>query len=140
MNKKIADIILSFFCFSFSGYILYVVKDVTGLEKIFPLVISIGLIVCGGVILFIRLKDHYEKETDNNKYKLIFIMISILIAYGFCLDKIGYIISTIILVISIMILLKNKNIKRIFAVSFGTVLLVFLLFSVALNVPLPTLF
>lgn len=105
----------------------------------FPRVVCILLFVVALILLIFSIKN---KNYSKNKYKNLNLKYSIItiiffIIYTFLIEILGYLTSTIIFMISIIFLLKNKSflINIIFSVVFSSI--IYLLFSKGFNVSLP---
>lgn len=105
----------------------------------FPRLICIILFLIALILLIFSIKNkNYSKiKNKNPNLKYSVIMIIFFIVYVFLIEKLGYLTSTIIFMISIIFLLKSKSllINIIFSVVFSSV--IYLLFSKGFNVSLP---
>ena len=90
----------------------------------FPFYIGVAGILISLVILVISFKDkdqeflsmEYIKSLD---FKTTLYFVAAMIFYGFTIRTLGFIISTMIFLAIGFVLLKEKNIKRIFLISVG---------------------
>ncbi|WP_314295559.1 tripartite tricarboxylate transporter TctB family protein [Fusobacterium periodonticum] len=105
----------------------------------FPRFICIILFLIALILLIFSIKNkNFSKIKDkssNLKYSVVTIILFII--YIFLIERLGYLTSTIMFMISIIFLLKSKSllINIIFSVVFSSV--IYLLFSKGFNVSLP---
>ncbi len=140
MKKKTIDIIVSIMGILFGIYICLGTKEVKGVESIFPYLIGAGVILTSIILLLVTFKQDNTQREEKKNLKLVGIMIICLIIYAFVIEYLGYLITTFMLCVSILLLLSEKrNIKRTIAVSLSISILVYALFSFVLKVPLPNI-
>jgi putative tricarboxylic transport membrane protein len=109
----------------------------TGLgPDFFPKVVSVILIVLSILIFISNGKDKKTEKNPNIKYTLI--TIGIFAVYIVLIGKIGYLVSTILFSFAIISLLKKDSIvlKVVYSIIFPVGL--YLLFTYAFKVSLPT--
>lgn len=140
MLDKIFSVVLCMICaivyYSASKFDMSYIGD-TGLgPDFFPKVISIILFVLGVLIFVSSGKDKKVEKNPNVKYTLI--TIGIFAVYIVLIGKIGYLVSTILFSFAIISLLKKNSIvlKVIYSIVFPVGL--YLLFTYAFKVSLPT--
>lgn len=105
---------------------------------LFPLIISIFLFILSISILASSLKENEkrkEKEKGDIKSLLIFGLICVL--YLLVLNFLGFVLSSILLLISLMILLGERRWWFIALVSIISTVVIYLLFAKYLSVMLP---
>ncbi len=133
------ELILSISMILFASFFYYLTFQLPERAMIYPLFVITLLMLLSMIQLFIA----YFKKTDQEstafkdiKWKqLLFVLITSGI-YVVLINIIGYLTSTFIYVLVILLGLKTS--KRLsIGVSVGFVLVLYLLFNLALNVPLP---
>lgn len=126
----------------FAGIAVFVIFDARSMrsESVFPTMVAAVLLACSvywmGEI-FIRRKKLINIEGLNIKKMLV--TLAALAVYVLVLRRLGYVISTLLLVGFIIRALGYKNYPVLVLCSILTVGAVFLLFKVLLGVPLPLL-
>lgn len=140
MLDKIFSIILCLISavvyYSASQFDMSYIGD-TGLgPDFFPKVVSVILIVLSILIFILNGKDKKTEKNPNIKYTLI--TIGIFAVYIVLIGKIGYLVSTILFSFAIISLLKKDSIvlKVVYSIIFPVGL--YLLFTYAFKVSLPT--
>ena len=111
-------------------------------SKSYPLFLSVFHVIIGIGIVLNSVK---EISSDNGSLKNLFnqirgplSVVSILIFWGVLINiGVGYFLTSIIAMPSILYMLGYHNIKKVIAGSIGIVGVVFLLFYVLFDVPLP---
>lgn len=142
MNKKdyFIELIMPIIMVIISIWVI-VASYSMGSEGVFPRLIAylllIGVAVTVGEILIKKQKVvHFE----NLHVVRVVILLAISFAYIILMDWIGYCLDTFLLCAATMLLLGYRSWWKIGLSSLATVVLVFILFKVILNVPLPLLF
>lgn len=104
----------------------------------FPKVIAIILFILSGMLFIGSIKNKDKKSIYNPNMKYTFMVIFAFAVYIFLIDRIGYLISTIIFAFVVITILKSKSkiLNIIFALIFPVAL--YLLFTYAFKVSLPT--
>lgn len=140
MLDKIFSVVLCMLCaivyYSASKFDMSYIGD-TGLgPDFFPKVISVILFVLGVLIFISSGKDKTVEKNPNVKYTLM--TIGIFAVYIVLIGKIGYLVSTILFSFAIISLLKKDSIvlKVVYSIIFPVGL--YLLFTYAFKVSLPT--
>lgn len=140
MLDKIFSVVLCMICaivyYSASKFDMSYIGD-TGLgPDFFPKVISVVLFILGVLIFISSGKDKKVEKNPNVKYTLT--TIGIFAIYIVLIGKIGYLVSTILFSFTIISLLKKNSIvlKVIYSIVFPVGL--YLLFTYAFKVSLPT--
>lgn len=112
-------------------------KSAATFPRICAWILLIGVAV---TVLQIIISKKKTTHFENLHWWKAFLLLGMIIVYTLLLPKIGYLIPTVVLCASIMILLRYRNWVVIAACSVGAVAVVFVLFKIALKVPLPMLF
>ncbi|MDU1911202.1 tripartite tricarboxylate transporter TctB family protein [Fusobacterium sp.] len=104
----------------------------------FPKIIAIILFILSGILFAGSIKNKDKKSIYNSNMRYTFMVIFAFAIYIFLIDRIGYLISTIIFAFVIITILKSKSkiLNIIFAIIFPAAL--YLLFTYAFKVSLPT--
>lgn len=114
----------------------------------------LGLYIINGITDYIETKKEWSKKADSkdsaksektssdilamlkeNKAVLLF---ATLILYVLGLDFLGFIITTFICCVIILLVMGERRIPMLIGMPIGLVVILFLIFKVGLNVPLPT--
>lgn len=103
----------------------------------FPKVIAIILFILSGMLFIGSLRNKNKKSIYNPNMKYTFMVIFAFAVYIFLIDRIGYLVSTIIFAFIVITILKSKSkiLNIIFAIAFPIAL--YLLFTYAFKVSLP---
>lgn len=103
----------------------------------FPKVIAIILFILSGMLFIGSLRNKNKKSIYNSNMKYTFMVIFAFAVYIFLIDRIGYLVSTIIFAFIVITILKSKSkiLNIIFAIAFPIAL--YLLFTYAFKVSLP---
>lgn len=105
---------------------------------LFPRFLSILIFIMNTLYLFNLLKEKDIKITKKDFVTKKFLTILFLsVIYVFLLSILGFVIATFLFLIISMKLLKAGSNKVIFIISFLTVLIIYVSFSMLLNVPIP---
>lgn len=104
----------------------------------FPKIISIILFILSAILFVGSIRNKDKKSIYNPNMKYTFMVIFAFAVYVFLIDRIGYLISTIIFAFVVITILKSKSkiLNIIFAIIFPVAL--YLLFTYAFKVSLPT--
>ncbi len=108
-------IVVSVLFYMFSGT-LKVMPGTPMSSGTYPRVLAVLLFCCAIIIMiqfFMRRKEHAEAEKGKVLDKNIFLVALLLFAFYFCLNYLGYIISTIILGILLSLFFQKKK-PRVF--------------------------
>lgn len=141
LNKnKVLELLASVIMLGIGIYIMILATGFRGNDKYFPLIIGGGITA---VALWIGIEDYFCVKScfDVSKINFTGILASIiaLILYIFLFRIIGYILSTYLLGTSIILGLRYKSIKGAFLWPAIMVAVIFVIFKVLLDVPLPTI-
>jgi putative tricarboxylic transport membrane protein len=124
--------------------------------NVFPLVVGIGLAVCGGMIAF-GIGRAYEKEAEADLAKIqistetgeddrshswwrglrVLVPPALLLFYVFAVDRIGFLPTAAAVVLTVSLAL-GARLRLAVPMAFGAPLFVNLVFSKLLRVPLPS--
>lgn len=130
MTKNVIGSIFFLIFSSFYFFNVFSIKQMPGGQfevmtpSTFPYYIGLSGIVISLVLLVLSLmaKDNdkislaYLKTLD---FKSIVLFIAVMIFYGFTIRTLGFIIATIIFLVLGFLILKERNLKRIFLISIG---------------------
>ena len=107
---------------------------------LFPKFLSLLTIILNSLYLLniIKEKVKLKKEKEEISIKKFYIMLIISILYIIFIRLIGFILSSLIFLIVSMKLLELKNNKKIILIAISTVFIIYVCFSIFLNVPMPT--
>lgn len=124
---------------------IYVLKAADSIKPksagTFPRMCAIFLLI-GVAVTVIQIIVSKKKTVhfENLQWWKALLLLAMVLAYTLLLPAVGYLIPTIVLCASIMVLLRYRNWKVICIVSVIAVAVIFVLFKVVLKVPLPMLF
>ena len=104
----------------------------------FPKVIAVILFILSAMLFVGSIKNKDKKSIYNPNMKYTFMVIFAFAVYICLIDRIGYLISTVIFAFVVITILKSKSkiLNIIFAIAFPIAL--YLLFTYAFKVSLPT--
>lgn len=104
----------------------------------FPKVIAVILFILSAMLFVGSIKNKDKKSIYNPNMKYTFMVIFAFAVYIFLIDRIGYLVSTVIFAFVVITILKSKSkiLNIIFAIVFPIAL--YLLFTYAFKVSLPT--
>jgi len=107
----------------------------------------VGILLCGctGTYLYNvyqskgRVQGEGEKtEEGGENFEVLLGILASIIAYPFILEKLNFILSTMMVIFVMLVLLKFKNAFYSFFLSFGITVIAFLIFAIFLGVSLPS--
>lgn len=103
----------------------------------FPKVIAVILFILSALLFVGSIKNKDKKSIYNPNMKYTFMVIFAFAVYIFLIDRIGYLVSTVIFAFVVITILKSKSkvLNIIFAIVFPIAL--YLLFTYAFKVSLP---
>lgn len=142
MNKcKLSVLLMPIFFLILGIYIVVSASMMSTTEGTFPRMVGVLTVIVAGVQLYndIKKKNHKDIFGNSNILKVTEATI-VLFAYVYLLEKIGYIVDTILLSATTMYFLNYRNIKMVVISSVGFTVLVFIIFKMLLKVPLPMIF
>ena len=131
MRKNIIGSIFFLIFSSFYFFNVFSIKKMPGGQfevmtaSTFPYYIGLGGIIISLVLLVLSLmaKDDDDKISlsflKTLDFKSIILFILVMIFYGFTIRTLGFMISTIIFLVLGFLILKERNLKRIFLISIG---------------------
>ena len=104
----------------------------------FPKVIAVILFILSAMLFAESIKNKDKKSIYNPNMKYTFMVIFAFAVYIFLIDRIGYLVSTVIFAFVVITILKSKSkiLNIVFAIAFPIAL--YLLFTYAFKVSLPT--
>ena len=121
--------------------VLIIGKDFRGNDKYFPSIIGAGMVITA---IWMAWEDRKQDKACIDLTKINFAAVGITIvalaAYMALFRLIGYVLSTILLGISIILGLRYNSVKGAILWPTLMVLVVFVIFRILLKVPLPVLF
>lgn len=136
--KKL-DLILSGILIGIGGLVYIMISQLPKEASIYPIFVTSIFLILSITLL---IKTYFNKEDSKSAGfkeielgQLLFILISSGI-YILLMNLIGYVVSTILYVFTILFFLKVGK-KRSTLISFGFCIFVYILFKILLKVPLP---
>ena len=112
--------------------------------RVFPVIISNGLIVCGLalVVQVLRgadryLTNHVEEELRSSDPALVALVIGLLIAYAAAFERVGYVVSTSLFLPAVSRVLGSRKLLRDVVVAVLLAVVAFTVFTRLLNIDLP---
>ncbi len=137
--KKL-DLVLSGILIMIGGLVYIMISQLPKEASIYPIFVTSIFLILSITLL---IKTYFNKEEDSKSTgfkdiqlgQLLFILISSGI-YILLMNLIGYVVSTILYVFTILFFLKVGK-KRSTLISFGFCIFVYILFKILLKVPLP---
>lgn len=144
MKKSLNDILICIGVFAFLGVFVAQLGGISADAKGYPTF----LIICSAILtgaLLVKSILNYRKEdanesSSNFKQLLLLVVCYTLLfaAYIFLLDKIGYIISTLLFVVLSLLYLKVRSIPLLVLLPVGLTFSMYFLFTKFLMVTLPS--
>ena len=108
--------------------------------KTFPTIITGIMIVCSGIVCvkdFLEARRSESSALSVKDIARVVALILLMAAYTLCLEALGFVISTAVLMVAAMFIYGNKNKLVIFAVSILLPVALKLLFQYGLKILLP---
>ena len=141
MKKNIPDIIISIVLLGFLFSLTMQMEAIPSDSKMYPTILLTASYIMVGIQLLVqavKLKKAEIVETQvGSQVKIILPYAVLIVAYLFLLDKIGYILSTLLFSIVSLIYLKLKSKVVMIALSLIMTLLLYFVFTRFLSVILP---
>ena len=103
-----------------------------------PQVWAAILLIMSGMVVFQQTSKTEGKNSNFEKVKLVFTLISFLTIYVLIISILGFLPSTAIMLVGGMLILKHKEMKTVFATTAIVIGLLYGIFYLILQVPLPT--
>lgn len=145
---KKANIISSILCLILSAFAIIIAKGFPASQQegvpgpaVWPTIISILLAICAIWLLvesFISKKPEFEEKVSmlDDGSKRVYISMAILIVYFLVTPKLGFLLSTSVMMLIFVKWFSKKNIFVSLAISVGTTVIIYFIFRHFLNVPL----
>ena len=122
-------------------YMIIEGRTYRGNDKYFPIIVGA---LQTGTAIWMLIEDLISRKPCIDLKKINFLAVGVTIAaliiYYFLFETIGFILSTILLGVSIILGLRYNSIKGAILWPIGFVAIIYLLFKVLLKIPLPSLF
>ena len=122
-------------------YMIIEGRTYRGNDKYFPIIVGS---LQTGTAIWMLIEDLISRKPCIDLKKINFLAVGVTIAaliiYYFLFETIGFILSTILLGVSIILGLRYNSIKGAILWPIGFVAIIYLLFKVLLKIPLPSLF
>ena len=141
MKKSLPDVIISIVVLIFLGTLFAQVPAIPEISKGYPLGL---LVIATAMTLYLLIRNLLKLKNDEvveskalEQAKTIFPYCLMIIAYIWLLNKLGYIISTVIFMIASLVFLKLKNKVLMIVLSVVITLVLYYLFTNVLVVELP---
>lgn len=131
------DTILSLALVGFSLFFMYITKGLEGKADFFPMIVLVALLLASITLFFQSLKAR-DRVTLSINPKLIALVVMSFV-YVFLMNKIGYVLSTGLFFMTLLLINRYKKRLTGLLISFGFAYLMFFFFSKVLSVPLPTI-
>lgn len=137
-SDKIAEFIFSFVFMAVGLYVFLEGRTFRGNDKYFPMIVGVLVLVTG---IWIFLEDLRRAGACINLKKINFMAVGVAIAalviYMFLFRTLGYVISTILLGIAIILGLRYESLRGTVLWPSLMVAVIYTVFKVFLKVPLP---
>jgi putative tricarboxylic transport membrane protein len=104
----------------------------------FPMVLGVVLAVCGVAILLASLPACRAPEAQRSRWPVLIAILALLIVYAVTLDSVGFVPGTAAFVIGSLLLLGVRKPFELASASVGISISVYIIFSLLLDVKLPT--
>ena len=115
-------------------------------EGFFPLAVAMTIIGLSLIIIarsfFVAQPQERAKTSEGQKRKIITVLrvsiyVILMLLYGFMLEKIGFLITSAVLILPILKYVEKQRWKITLLVGFGSIITSYVLFVHFLGVPLP---
>lgn len=140
MKKATSDVILALILLLIGGYAFFESANFPSIASHFPQRVAFLLAILSCVLLAMGVRSMKSDSTRcgrTGSYRNVALLSGAIAAYVFILDKVGYLLSTIVLMLAVMYALGYRNGKKAFLVALCSVLATFVVFRFLLGVPLP---
>lgn len=141
MKKNVPDIIISIVLLGFLFSLTMQMEAIPSDSKMYPTILLTASYIMVGIQLLVQAvklkKAEIVKTQVGAQVKIILPYAVLIVAYLFLLDKIGYILSTLLFSIVSLIYLKLKSKVVMIALSLIMTLLLYFVFTRFLSVILP---
>lgn len=135
-NKEILSVV---FLYLLSGYFFFKASEFRGDAGLFPRLLSGAVAILNTIHLITVLTTNVEnsrnKEDRESRKLLIIIFLSIL--YILLIKPLGFVVSSLVFLISTVYLLDVKNKKMGMAIAIITIALIYIAFGIILKVKIP---
>lgn len=122
-------------------YMIIEGRTYRGNDKYFPIIVGA---LQTGTAIWMLIEDLISRKPCIDLKKINFLAVGVTIAaliiYYFLFETIGFILSTILLGVSVILGLRYNSIRGAILWPIGFVAIIYLIFKVLLKIPLPTLF
>lgn len=108
-----------------------------------PKLLALFLVICASILIIQSFTTNTEKISFSLKSKGAFsiaLVLFLMVLYRYLLNFIGFEISTIFLLSAFMYIFELKDWRKMLGVSTVTMLMIYYIFILILNVPLPLRF
>lgn len=136
MNVNI-DTVVSLAFVGFSVFFMYITKGLEGKADFFPMIVLLALFLAS-IILFCQSRKSRDRVTLSVNPKLVALVI-VSFAYLFLMNKIGYVLSTALFFMIMLLVNRYEKKTAGMFISFVFAYVMFFFFSKILSVPLPTI-
>jgi len=137
--NKIAEFCFSAALMAVGAYVFLEGRTFRGNDKYFPMIVGVLVLITA---IWILIEDFKSLDACINLKKINFLAVGVAIAalliYMFLFRALGYVISTILLGIAIILGLRYENLRGTILWPTLMVAVIFIVFKVLLKVPLPT--
>lgn len=139
MKKGTSDVVLALILLLAGGYAFFEAADFPNIASHFPRRVALLLAILSCVLLAMGV---YSMKNDSTRcatgsYRNVTLLSGAIAVYIVFLDKAGYLLSTIGLMLAVMYALGYRNGKKAFLAAVCSVLAAFVVFRFLLGVPLP---
>lgn len=139
-NKRV-EICMPIVFFLIAIYIFVTAQGLPGVEGVFPSMISVVMLLSSLTIFIKNLRNSKSViDVAGINWLNIAKVAAALLVYIFIFDLLGYVLSTVLLGSFIVYSLGVKDIKNTLLYPLLIVVILFIVFKMLLNIPLPTLF
>lgn len=142
MNRsKLINLTMPAFFAVFFIWVILSTMHMEASEAVFPRMIGVFSLVVSAFQLYFDLKktDHKDNFQNSNVVKVLEAA-AVLFIYILLMNRIGYVIDTVLLAFYTMYALGYRKLKVAVPFSILLTLIIFLIFKLLLRVPLPMLF
>ena len=144
MKKSLNDILICIGVFAFLGVFVAQLGQVSADAKGYPTFLIICSAILTGALLVKSIRNYRREEAkapaSNFKQIVVLVIVYTLMfaAYVFLLDKLGYIVSTLLFIVGSLLFLKVRSIPLLILLPLGLTFSMYFLFTKFLMVTLPS--
>lgn len=142
-KRNLIDIAVSIACYALTAFVfIYSASfrhsiDNSLAPAVWPRILCVLLSLCATIQLVNVLRGKIKASVVINNKKEVFLSAALIILYGICLEPVGYILCTVLLLFCLLKIFRIKKKLTLILTPLLTAVLSYYLFHSMLQVPLP---